>query len=203
MHRLFVAIRPPLLIRERLLALAGGIPGARWQDDDQLHLTLRFIGEVDRHRADDIAAALDGLHSPAVSLTLGTFGRFEHKGRPEALWIGAGPKDTLERLHAKVDRALVRAGLEPERRAYLPHITLARFGRSAVAFPLPPDPPSANFDVDQICLYESHLGRSGATYEIVGRYPLDPSGDSASLRARAAAPAVTSVQVSSKPDASP
>src|SRR3546814_10503522 len=58
MHRLFVAIRPPAAIRKALLSIMGGVEGARWQSDDQLHLTLRFIGEVDRHRADDIAAAL-------------------------------------------------------------------------------------------------------------------------------------------------
>src|SRR3546814_1235738 len=55
MHRLFVAIRPPSAIRKALLSIMGGVEGARWQSDDQLHLTLRFIGEVDRHRADDIA----------------------------------------------------------------------------------------------------------------------------------------------------
>mgnify|MGYP001113377463 CR=1 FL=1 len=60
-HRLFVALRPPRPIRARLIAAMHGISGARWQDDDQLHLTLRFIGEVDRHRAEDIAAALGAL----------------------------------------------------------------------------------------------------------------------------------------------
>src|SRR3546814_10296472 len=58
MHRLFVAIRPPPAIRVRLLGLMHGIAGARWQDDDQLHLTLRFVGEVDRPQADDLADAL-------------------------------------------------------------------------------------------------------------------------------------------------
>ncbi|MEC7933242.1 MAG: 2'-5' RNA ligase family protein, partial [Pseudomonadota bacterium] len=58
MHRLFVAIRPPAAIRSLLLSLSGGVEGARWQDDTQLHLTLRFIGEVDRHRANDIADLL-------------------------------------------------------------------------------------------------------------------------------------------------
>ena len=67
MHRLFVAIRPPAEIRRALTALMGGVAGARWQDDDQLHLTLRFIGEVDHHRAEDIAAALGGLHASAVT----------------------------------------------------------------------------------------------------------------------------------------
>ena len=66
-HRLFVALRPPREIREILLAAMHGIAGARWQSDEQLHLTLRFIGDVDRHKAEDVAAALGPLYAPAVT----------------------------------------------------------------------------------------------------------------------------------------
>src|SRR3546814_1491418 len=62
MHRLFVALEPPAAVRHQLLDLMGGIANARWQTEAQLHLTLRFIGEVDRHRAEDVAAALGGIH---------------------------------------------------------------------------------------------------------------------------------------------
>lgn len=203
MHRLFVAIRPPRTVRAHLLALAGGWPGARWQDDDQLHLTLRFIGEVDRHRADDIAAALGTVRAAALDLQLGALGLFDRRGRPDSLWIGVGPQAPLERLHDKIDQALVRTGLDPERRKFLPHITLARFGRGASApFALPPDPPTMRFAADHVCLYESHLGHSGAAYEAVARYPLG-SEPPASLRASAAVPAVTSAHVSSNPRSSP
>ena len=84
MHRLFVAIRPPTPIRERLIASMGGISGARWQSDEQLHLTLRFIGEVDRHRADDIHAALGGIHQSPFELALNGIGVFDRRDRPEA-----------------------------------------------------------------------------------------------------------------------
>ena len=77
MHRLFVAIRPPRPIRERLMAAMGGISGARWQSDDQLHLTLRFIGEVDRHRAGDVHAALGAIRHPALEIALNGIGTFE------------------------------------------------------------------------------------------------------------------------------
>ncbi|MBL0915966.1 MAG: RNA 2',3'-cyclic phosphodiesterase, partial [Sphingopyxis sp.] len=70
-HRLFVALRPPHSIRLALIAAMHGISGARWQDDEQLHLTLRFIGEVDHHRAADIAAALGSPYAPSYThLTL-------------------------------------------------------------------------------------------------------------------------------------
>lgn len=177
MHRLFVAIRPPAAIRSRLLSLMEGVAGARWQDDAQLHLTLRFIGEVDSHCADDVAAALAGVRQPRFEIALNGLGRFERRGRPEALWAGVAPHDALDHLHRKVDQALVRAGLKPESRAYLPHITLARFGRDAGSL----DPflarhgglSSTPFEVAYFSLFESHLGHSGAVYEPVERYPLD------------------------------
>ena len=178
MHRLFVAIRPPAAIRAQLLALMGGVPGARWQDDEQLHLTLRFIGEVDRPMAEDVAAALANVRQPPFEVALAGFGRFERRGRPEALWAGVTPHDALRALHKKVDQALVRLGLPPEGRAYLPHIILARFSRSAGPAPLDHfvaangEAASAPFAVTHFQLFESRLGREGARYEAIARYPL-------------------------------
>lgn len=176
MHRLFVALRPPRAIRERLLGLMGGVPGARWQDDGQLHITLRFIGEVDSRMAEDVAAMLGSVRSPALELRLNGCGMFDTRGRPNAIWAGVSPRDPLAALHRKADQAIVRTGLEPERRAYLPHITLARLPGSAG----PVDRwlaehaalASEPFAIDAMILYESHLGTGGANYEPVARYPL-------------------------------
>ena len=175
MHRLFVAIEPPPSIRERLLGLMGGVPGARWQSDEQLHLTIRFIGEVDRHQAGDIAAVLGSVHHPRFEIALAGAGSFGKRGKG-ALWAGVAPPDELKALHKKVDQACLRVGVEPDTRAYHPHITLARLGRNAG----PVEPfiqqwaglSSAPFGVDNLCLYESRLGSEGASYSIVERYPL-------------------------------
>ena len=175
MYRLFVAIRPPLVLREALRARMGGIANARWQTDEQLHLTLRFIGEVDRHQGEDIAAALGHVHHPPVTLTLDRIGRFDRKGRIDTLWVGISPAEPLQALHHKIDRALVRAGLPPEARAYLPHVTIARFGRDAGgidAFVEGPALPALSADVAEFCLFESTLGHEGAHYSIIARYPL-------------------------------
>jgi RNA 2',3'-cyclic 3'-phosphodiesterase len=177
MLRLFVAINLPRAIRERLLAAMGGISGARWQSDDQLHLTLRFIGEVDRHLAGDVHAALGAVHQPRFELALAGIGAFERRGRPNAVWAGVAPHDPLKALHKKVDQAVLRAGIPPDRRAYLPHITLARLNRSAG----PVDDligttgglSSPPFHVDNFCLFESRLTPEGANYAILERYPLD------------------------------
>lgn len=176
MHRLFVGIRPPAAIRVQLLALMGGVPGARWQKDDQLHCTLRFIGDVDRHAAEEIAIALGGVRVPPIEVALDGVGQFDSRGRPNALWAGLRPHDMLTQLHHKIDQAIVRTGQEPERRAYLPHITLARMNAHAG----PTDRfleahaglASAPFAVEHFQLFESTLGREGAIYEAVERYAL-------------------------------
>ena len=176
MHRLFVAIRPPLAIRKLLLAAMGGVSGARWQSEEQLHLTLRFIGEVDRHRAGDIHAALGAVHHPPFEIALNGIGAFERRGFADAVWAGVIPHEPLRALHKKLDAALARVGIAPDERAYLPHITLARLKRSsghigdllesAGGLTSPP------FAIDHFALFESDLTAEAAVYSVVARYPL-------------------------------
>jgi 2'-5' RNA ligase len=203
-HRLFVALRPPRAIRERLIAAMLGVSAARWQDDEQLHLTLRFIGEVDHHRAEDIAAALGRLHSPAVTARIAGVGMFERQGRPHTLWAGVEPQAPLAALHKKVDGLLASVGVARETRAFVPHITLARLNRTAG--PVAPflalngDLANPPFVFDHVTLVESELGHGGARYHPVMRYPLAASADAATS---AAATALTSSQVTAKPSSSP
>jgi 2'-5' RNA ligase len=177
MHRLFVAIRPPPAIRSLLSAAMGGVRGARWQSDDQIHLTLRFIGEVDRHQAEDVHAALGALHHPAFEAAVSGVGMFDRRGQPDVIWASVVPPEPLKALHKKIDQAIARVGVEPDRRAYFPHITLARLNRSAGdpgefladrgGLATPP------FPVDAFTLFESRLTVEGAVYSTIERYPLD------------------------------
>lgn len=179
MHRLFVALRPPLAVRDLLADAMDGVSRARWQDDEQLHITVRFIGEVDRRMAEDLATSLASVAARPPEVAIAGVGRFDRRGRTNALWAGLAPHDGLAALHRKVDRALVTAGLEPERRAYLPHVTLARMS--------PADTDAAEvarwltthaglrspaFVMPELALYESRLGRAGASYEAVATWPL-------------------------------
>jgi RNA 2',3'-cyclic 3'-phosphodiesterase len=176
MHRLFVAIRPPLAIRNILLGAMGGISGARWQSEDQLHLTLRFIGEVDRHRAGDVHAALGGVHHPPFDLALSGIGAFGRRGLPGAVWAGVAPHEPLRALHKKVDAALTRVGIAPDERAYLPHITLARLRRSSGPvgnlLESAGGLTSPQFTIDSFALFESDLTAEAAVYSVVERYQL-------------------------------
>lgn len=176
MHRLFVALRPPTTIREACLAaMDDGPAGWAWQDDEQLHVTLRYIGEVERPVAEDIAAMLESFRCPPVEMALDGVGWFDH-GPRGALFARVAPKAPLEALHVKLDRALVRLGLAPERRAFLPHITMARRRRASEDPALWLEqraglatPPVA---CTHLTLYESHLGGGGSTYEPVLRVAL-------------------------------
>jgi 2'-5' RNA ligase len=151
-------------------------PALRWVGDEQLHLTLRFIGEVERPVANDIAAALDRVRSSNFQLRISGVGKFE-KRSGGALWAGVEPKTPVVSLAAKVERALQQVGLEPEYRAFSPHITLARWNRrnseAVEAFlrrnsDLHSDP----FDVDRFVLFESKLSRHGPHYEEIAAFAL-------------------------------
>src|SRR5579872_804925 len=126
MHRLFVAIRPPEAVRDLLIDAMDESPDFRWQGEQQLHLTLRFIGDVERPVADDLDAALSRIRAPAFELKISGVGRFEQRSSG-ALWAGIVPKAPVAVLAAKVERVCQEIGLQPERRAFHPHITLARW----------------------------------------------------------------------------
>lgn len=183
-QRLFVALRPPAGVRAALLALAGGIEGARWQSDDQLHLTLAFIGEVDRHGAEAAHEALQSVGSDPLDLVLGAAGSFD-AGRPDrvaALWVGVEPVAGTARLAAAVRQALRRAGLAPESRRFVPHVTLARFGhggapREALRGWLSTTRvPPLGWRAAAFHLVESRLGRGGAHYTALASYDLGVAG---------------------------
>jgi 2'-5' RNA ligase len=178
MIRLFVALPLPQDVRERLSGLSGGLPGVRWIAPENLHVTLRFIGDVDEGVADDLHDALIGVRAPAFDITLGGIGTFGPERRPHALWVGVDRSPALTHLRDKVESALVRAGLEPEARRFTPHVSLARLKDS-------PGPRLAKFMAgggglrigpiacDHFVLFSSHLGRNGASYTAEAEYPLD------------------------------
>lgn len=176
MFRLFVAIRPPAPLRAQLLALMGGVEGARWQDDGQLHLTLRFIGDVPGDVADDVAVALAGVSNPPVSLGLSGAGTFDKGGKIHTLWAGIARDAGLASLQKKIDRAIHHAGVADDARAWMPHITLARgrMGADARAFAaMHSGLKSDAHRIDAFGLFESSLGTQGAHYTLIERYPLN------------------------------
>ncbi len=129
--RLFVALDLPWSLREQLSGLTLGLSGVRWVPPENYHITLRFIGEVPRHMAEEIDLALAGLRGRGFELALSGVGTQEKGGRVTALWVGVERNAALDHLRGKVETALQRVGLEPERRRFQPHVTLARLGEVA------------------------------------------------------------------------
>ena len=178
--RLFLAIVPPRDIRSRLTALQGGLLGAHWQADDKLHLTVRFVGKVDRHFRDSLIADLACEHLVGGVARLAGLGYFSRKGRVDQLWAGIKPAEGLRELHRKCDRICVSLGLEPEHRKFVPHVTLARFsrtnapGESALAGYLAEYGGLAgpDFTFDELVLFESHMTPKGSHYIPVATFPL-------------------------------
>jgi RNA 2',3'-cyclic 3'-phosphodiesterase len=173
MLRLFVGIGLPPELKLRLSLLASGLPGARWVDPGNYHLTLRFIGEVDEGTASDIHEVLAQIRAPRFDLTLAGFGQFGLRN----LWVGVERNAALHHLHDKVESALIRLGLPPEERRYAPHVSLARlkatpearlqvFLQEHALFRAGP------FAVEHFSLIASYLTKSGAIYEDQADYEL-------------------------------
>src|ERR1700761_7512409 len=168
--RLFVALDLPWALRQRLASLAGaGIPGARWVPPENYHLTLRFIGETPGFRAEEIDHALAGLKARGFPLTLAGVGTFAKGGRGVSLWGGVERNPQLDHLHGKIETALQRCGLEPERRRFTPHVTLARLdnaapGKLAVFVQAHNLFRSDPVPVEHFCLFSSRLGKEASVY---------------------------------------
>ena len=176
MTRLFIALELPELVKERLVACCSGIEGARWQSAGQMHLTLRFIGEVDHQQALDIRAALAGVRFQPFQVALDGLGLFGKARKPRALWVGIDDPEPLKHLHEKIDQRLLTVGFSTEERKFTPHVTLARFRNgkarrledyldhyAGLALPA--------FDVDSFALFSSRLSHTGAQYNIEETFP--------------------------------
>jgi RNA 2',3'-cyclic 3'-phosphodiesterase len=174
--RLFVGIELPPEMKLRLSLLSTGIPGAKWVDPGNFHLTLRFIGEVGEDVAADIDDALGRLRARGFTLQLAGTGVFGGE-RPRALWVGVERQPELVSLRDKIEQALIRIGLDPEPRKFAPHVTLARLRDPALdmlaeflaanaQFRAPPLP------VEHFSLIASFLTKAGSIYEDQADYPL-------------------------------
>jgi 2'-5' RNA ligase len=174
--RLFVALPIPDPVAQRLLLMQGGVPGARWQKREQLHLTLRFIGEVDGRDTSGIDDALAGIDAPAFDLQLHGVGQFGNK-QPHTLWAAGRKNELLEHLARKVDTAIRRAGQPQDAHKFVPHVTLARLGYSGLDkvvewLTTHALATSDEFRVDAFNLYSSKLTSDGSIYRIEQEYPL-------------------------------
>lgn len=192
MFRLFVGLALPHSLRLQLARLCHGLPGAKWVDPENFHLTLRFIGEVDRHRAADVDSTLQRIDAAPFELSFSGLDTFGNGRKTRALWVRAKSQAPLVHLQSKIESAVVRAGQDPETRKFVPHVTIARFREARPdriqsfierngLFQAGPVP------VERFVLFESHMGKGGSHYEQLAEYALYPEPESAVQDVRQAA----------------
>jgi 2'-5' RNA ligase len=177
MKRLFIAIDLPDHIKDEIGMICYGLPGAKWIEKDQIHLTLRFIGEVDEATFRDIISTLTDNIDQAFSMRLKGIGFFPPRKTPRVLWVGIENNPKLRHLRNKIENKLTLSDIEPDQRKFLPHVSFARLR----------DTPSQRlgnyiagnnlfkteeFPVDTFHLYSSILTPNGAFHSIEATYAL-------------------------------
>jgi len=177
MIRLFAAVAIPSEIAQGLAWRQTGVPGARWRTEEQLHITLRFFGDVEPRRAEELDLELERIFIKPFDLVLAGVGSFGEGWRIDTLWAGVEPSEPLERLHARCEIAARKVRLKPDTRRYAPHVTLAYMGPARepkvagwiAEHNLLKSPP---FRVESFGLYSSVLSPSGSKYHLEREYRL-------------------------------
>lgn len=176
MPRLFTGLELPADVIEELAVLRGGIPGARWIDPENYHLTLRFIGDIDGGLAREIAGGLAEIRTAPFEISLKGVGYFGNR-KPRNVWVGVAPKEPVSALQQSHERLCQRLGLEPEGRKYSPHITIARLRNGSrrevetwvsrhSLFETRP------FEVSRFVLFSSRPSKGGGPYVVEQGYDL-------------------------------
>lgn len=180
MIRLFIAIAIPEAIKNEIAGLGRSIPESRPVPVEQMHLTLKFIGEVEGSRLLDIQGTLSEISQPQFPLCLQGVGTFPPRGTPKVLWAGVHPVENLFTLRKAIEKKLIEIDIPREKQKYSPHLTLARLNNSPLrhlqqflagnAFLQTPE-----FTVAAFNLYKSQLTRNGALHTKIETYTLKPA----------------------------
>ena len=178
MPRLFLALDLPDALDMQLQLMIGGIHGARWQQPEQLHLTLIFLGDVDGGDQRRLIAALDRLDAPAFEMRLRGAGVFPPRGKPRVVWLGVAEPEPVRLVYQRCAAIVDRLGLEREHRKFSPHVTLARLGKHASEVEAGEWVSrhalyaSEPFLVDHVRLYSSVVSAKGAKYRTEAAFSL-------------------------------
>ena len=178
MPRLFTGLEIPAHIGQELSTYRGGLPGARWVDPENYHITLRFIGDVDCAIARDVFSVLgEGRRRGPFTVTLDQLASFGGE-RPRAVFARAVPTNDLNDLQAEQERLIRRVGLPPEKRKFTPHVTLARLRRDASPLDVADyiamrgQFPKLSFTAERFVLFSSRDSVGGGPYVVEAAYPL-------------------------------
>ncbi|MGB0670068.1 MAG: RNA 2',3'-cyclic phosphodiesterase [Rhodospirillales bacterium] len=175
--RLFLGLGLPDSVTETLARFQTGLGPVRWVERRNMHITLKFLGEVETGDAEDLDSVLQHLDVAAFTLTLAGMGSFGKGRDTRAVWAGVEPSPELTHLQAKVERLCQMQRFKAEQRKFTPHVTLAwtkgvKLGRIDAYMAQGTLLRAGPFAVAEVNLYRSHLGAKGADYEVLASYPL-------------------------------
>jgi len=172
--RLFIAIPIPDDIKKKLIGLQRPVKGVRWVPEEQLHLTLKFVGILEDARARQLNRALEKIRFDPFDIAISSTGFFPENGSPRVFWAGITHREELFNLQRDVDEIASKSGIENDRFTYLPHVTLARIKKRTVnrdqICPPGEDLCSRKFIADRFILYQSLLSPEGAVHKKVAVY---------------------------------
>lgn len=175
--RLFIAVPLPQGVKQKLSDLKQPIEGMRWQNKEQMHLTLKFVGEVDEPTVNTLREELVNIEHRKFSMTISGIGYFPEGKQPKVVWAGVEENDALSSLHKKVEEYCQNAGIDPENRPFKPHVTIGRTNstpKRAVTSFINQHKNFAVHDIsiNKFVLYESKLHPEGARHHCLQSYPL-------------------------------
>jgi RNA 2',3'-cyclic 3'-phosphodiesterase len=181
MPRLFTGLEIPAAIRTRLSLIRAPLNGAKWVGQDNMHITLRFVGDVDERTADEFAAALGGISAAPFTVSICHAGAFGGRD-PRVLWAGVEGGEALDALYRANERAARAAGLPPDPRSFKPHVTLARMRgvrHGAVARFLEENGAlrAEPFVARRFVLFSARPGSGGGPYGVEAEYPFAGAGN--------------------------
>ena len=178
MVRLFVALKLPQRAREQLVPLQYGLDHANWVLRENMHLTLRFIGQIRSESFDDIFSALRAVRSKPVPLKFSDVGHFSRGSSARAVWVGVHPSKRLVEMRKRIEKSLSSVGPIAAPQKYIPHVTIAYLQGTKQKHILRWLITNASFSTQTImfsefALYESYRSRKGPTYHILETFPLN------------------------------
>jgi RNA 2',3'-cyclic 3'-phosphodiesterase len=176
MPRLFFGLEIPPEIKNRLLKVRHSVSGAKWQVDEQLHITLLFLGSAEEEQLNAVCDSAREIQNEAFSVQIAGLGCFGQPRKPRALWAGVQPVTPMTDLQQALQKRLEQLGFVQENRKFRPHVTLARFKREAGSVEAllteQGDQVFGEFPVTEFVLFDSKPGPTGSVYTVIKRFPI-------------------------------
>lgn len=173
--RIFIAVPLSESVKKQLQKLQVPADYVRWQSPEQMHITLKFLGELSDDEVSGLKQALTGISMTSFNLKVQQIGMFTRNDIPQVIWVGVAPDEQITQLYKAVEARCASLGFETDKRPFLPHITLGRVKRNIQRKQvknLLDNTEPVSFSVDSFGIYKSELHPDGAIHTLLKKFPL-------------------------------